>query len=126
MARVNSDLISLNQDVVNSITGFYVENGLTVSDPRLNYFISGATWTSDGSIPLADGDTGKVAGTDKVAGSTVLANTTMETFHQYPDSSGTGSFKPENCFGCHGASKNDSPSQEVSHIFDGLTPLSPN
>ncbi|WP_156907284.1 hypothetical protein [Thalassobaculum salexigens] len=106
-----TDLISLNRSVLN-----WIGDG----DVRSNYIQTGSIWSSGGpdAIPTS--------GTDSVLrGTRRLANATMETFHQFPDSSGTGSFKPENCFGCHSVDKNDSPSQGVSHIFDSLTPLTP-
>ncbi|MEQ8584889.1 MAG: hypothetical protein RLO01_05180 [Thalassobaculaceae bacterium] len=105
-AKTNSDLISLNQDIINQINGFYVANGVEVMDPRLNYFISGATWTSDGSIPVFNATT-----PSKVTGSTILANTTMETFHQ-----------EDNCFACHSANAADE-GLTISHIFSNLKPL---
>lgn len=105
-AKTNSDLISLNQDIINQINGFYVANGVEVTDPRLNYFISGATWTSDGSIPVFNATT-----PSKVTGSTILANTTMETFHQ-----------EDNCFACHSANAADD-GLTISHIFYNLESL---
>ena len=107
-----TDLISLNRSVINWVGA---------GDVRSNYIQTGSIWSSGGpdAIPTS--------GSDSVLRGTLrLANTSMETFHQFPDSSGTGSFKPENCFGCHAVSSNDSPSQGVSHIFGSLTPLSPN
>lgn len=107
-----TDLISLNRSVLNWIGG---------GDVRSNYIQTGSIWSSGGpdAIPTGGSD-------PTLRGTRRLANTSMETFHQFPDSSGTGSFKPENCFGCHSVSTNTSPSQGVSHIFDSLTPLTPN
>lgn len=107
-----TDLISLNRSVIGWIGN---------DDVRSNYIQTGSIWSSGGP------DGVPTSGSDPVLrGNRRLANTTMETFHQFPDSSGTGSFRPENCFGCHSVSTNSSPSQGVSHIFDSLTPLSPN
>jgi hypothetical protein len=73
----NSQLISLNLDIQLML-------GL-VKDVRANYFQVGSVWTKDGSIPAS--------GTDSMlAGSLLLANSTMETYHQ-TDTPG--------CFGCH-------------------------
>jgi hypothetical protein len=107
-----TDLISLNRSILNQ---------LAAGDVRRNYIQTGSIWSSGGpdAIPTS--------GTDPVLRGTLrLANSTMETFHQFPDSHGTGSFKPENCFGCHSVATNSSPSQGVSHIFGKLTPLAPN
>lgn len=107
-----TDLISLNRSVIGWIGN---------NDVRSNYIQTGSIWSSGGpnAIPTSGSDS-------VLRGTRRLANATMETFHQFPDSSGTGSFKPENCFGCHSVSTNSSPSQGVSHIFGSLTPLTPN
>ena len=92
----NTQLIALNRDVNKQ-----VEKWLS-SDPRQNYFISGAVWTNNGGIPTGD---------DYVdnTGSKTLANTTMETFHQ-----------SEGCFACHNSS-DPSNGLNVSHVFLGLS-----
>jgi|GEM_PF-602553 len=107
-AKNNSDLISLNQDVIKRITEFYASKDMAVTDPRLNYFISGATWTADGSIPSFEStDT-------EITGSTVLANTTLETFHQ-----------TDNCFSCHSSSSTGKtpPGLSISHIYGSIEKL---
>lgn len=96
----NSQLISLNFDIELML-------GL-VKDVRANYFQVGAVWSKDGSIPKSGSD-------PALAGSVLLANTTMETYHQ--DS-------PPGCFGCHGASSGKST--DTSHLFStDNTPLVP-
>lgn len=94
----NSQLISLNFDI-----GLML--GL-VKDVRANYFQVGAVWTKDGSIPSS--------GTDpQLAGSLLLANSTMETYHQN---------SPPGCFGCHSSDT----STGTSHLFStSNTPLVP-
>jgi hypothetical protein len=94
----NSRLISLNFDI-----GILL--GLA-QDVRSNYLQIGAIWTSDGSIPPN--------GTDpKLAGSKLLANSTMETYRQV---------SPPSCFGCHGATS----STGTSHLFSASNkPLVP-
>ncbi len=67
--------------------------------------------TQKGQIPTGGTD-------DSLRGSLKLANATMETFFQYPDSA---DFQPHNCFGCHN-SKDASNGLNVSHIFKGLKP----
>jgi hypothetical protein len=114
-----TDLISLHL----SLTA-----NLPAGDVRKNYIQTGSIWSSGGVIPTGDG-TG-TSKDDKITaealrGNIQLANSTMETYHQFPDSHSTGSFMPKNCFGCHGVDKPDSPSIGVSHIFDDLNPLNP-
>jgi hypothetical protein len=92
----NSQLISLNFDIELML-------GL-VKDVRANYIQVGAVWSKDGSIPAS--------GTDPMlAGSLLLANSTMETYHQ-EDTPG--------CFGCHNSEFG------LSHLVSGSnTPLVP-
>jgi hypothetical protein len=94
----NSELISLNIDI-----------GILLAlnkDVRSNYLQIGAIWTSDGSIPSSGTDS-------KLAGSKLLANSTMETYHQ---------LSPPSCFGCHSADS----STGTSHLFStSNTPLVP-
>jgi hypothetical protein len=105
-----TDLISLNS----SIMGF-----LGKSDVRSNYIQTGAIWsTGAGHIPTS--------GTDpELRGNLQLANSTMETYHQYPDSHSTTS-SPKNCFGCHSVQNQTVPSVNVSHIISNILPLNPN
>lgn len=85
----NTQLISINNDVVNA---------LAVGDPRKNYLLGGAIWTQHGKIPPQ--------GTQK--GSLLLANSTMETYHQ-----------TINCFACH-----SSPTSiGLSHVYGAIQPL---
>ena len=106
-----TDLVSLNSSVINQ---------LAADDVRRNYIQTGSIWSGGGPNQIP------TSGTDQVLRGTLrLANSTMETFHQFPDSTGTGSFRPENCFGCHSVATNSSPSQGVSHIFSSLVPLQP-
>jgi hypothetical protein len=90
-----TQIISLNNDVM-----AHVKN-LLAGDPRQYYYLSGAIWTSNGSIP----DNGDY---QYNTGSLILANTTMETFHQ-----------ELSCFGCH-YSSSSSDGLGVSHIYGGL------
>ncbi|MBE0368496.1 hypothetical protein [Pseudoalteromonas aurantia] len=108
----NTDLISLNHSILPWLKG--------VGDVRANYFQVGSIWTARGEIP-------KNGSSDELRGSLSLANTTMETFHQASSTSPV-SFKPINCFGCHGVTlpSTSTPPQEafdVSHIFSSITPL---
>lgn len=103
-AENNSELISLNLDIL-------VMLGL-VGDVRSNYFQVGAVWTRDGSVPDSPTD-------PELVGSLLLANSTMETYHQQ----GTAG-SDQGCFGCHSvptpssaSSTAPSTSVQTSHVF---------
>ena len=91
----NTQLISLNRAVISNL------KTTLASDPRQNYFISGAVWTSNGHIPSGDDF-------QYNTGSKLLSNTTMETFNQ-----------AFGCFGCHGSTPGNGVGE--SHIFGGIT-----
>lgn len=105
-AENNSELISLNLDIL-------VMLGL-VGDVRSNYFQVGAVWTRDGSVPSTPTDS-------QIVGSLLLANSTMETYHQQ----GTGNSNM-GCFGCHNvavassSANSSAPSRSVqtSHVYN--------
>jgi len=101
----NSEILSINNTIQSLFPG---------TDVRKNYLQIGATWTSGGAPP-----TGVSYGSDTTAGvsigTSVLANSTMETYIQLASTS---------CFTCHHdhASPSLNPA-ELSHIFGGLQPL---
>ncbi len=106
-AASNSEVISIN----NTIKGFLVGN-----DVRKNYLFIGATWTSGGAPP-----TGASYGSDTThgvaIGTSVLANSTMETYFQTPSHS---------CFTCHSHFHNFPPTlnpDTISHVFAKIFPL---
>lgn len=99
-AANNSQIISLNLDILGMLA--------MVGDVRANYFQVGAVWTSDGSIPPTPTD-------PKLRGSLLLANATMETYHQVVVSGDSASM---GCFGCHRATT----STGTSHLFP-INPL---
>ncbi|MGB0506741.1 MAG: hypothetical protein ACPGGK_11145 [Pikeienuella sp.] len=101
-AASNTDLISLNVSLLQQLAA--------LNDVRSNYIQVGGIWTSLGQIP-PDGNS------PNLRGGLQVANSTMETFHQYPDKN--NGFVSQNCFTCHGAST----SIGVSHIFSSLQPL---
>jgi hypothetical protein len=103
-ANNNTQLITLNGDIQMMLT-------MAGNDVRRNYIQVGSVWTTDGSIPSSPTDTGKQTG------SLLLANTTMETYHQMTGADIKPAFQ-HGCFGCH----NGSSSTAVSHIFP-LNPL---
>jgi len=103
-AASNSEIISIN----NVIRGFLVGN-----DVRKNYLLIGATWTSGGVAPSGvsygyKGDT--TAGVS--IGTSVLANSTMETYIQRDSTS---------CLYCH--SGGGLTPSDLSHIFADLQSL---
>ncbi len=96
-ANNNGQLVSLNKNVRGMLA--------QVKDVRSNYFLVGAVWTRNGSIPSTGTDS-----TNQV-GSLLLANSAMETYHQVDK---------QGCFGCHFASS----STGTSHLFSTTnTPL---
>ncbi|HEY4360492.1 MAG TPA: hypothetical protein VGN17_05970 [Bryobacteraceae bacterium] len=90
-AASNTEIISIH----NSISSM-----MPAGDLRNNYVMSGATWTIGGAAPTNSNQ----------VGTSMLTNTTMETYQQ-----GTSNQTPgTNCFSCH-----TSNTTGVSHIFGG-------
>lgn len=104
VAAANTEIISIN----NSVRG-----QLASGDVRANYILTGATWTEGGALPsgIFTGSGGNEVGTS------VLSNTTMETYQQGSDTHLTGG---SNCFDCHNSSTSY---LQLSHIFTALKPL---
>ena len=106
-AASNSEILSINNTIYADLVG---------NDIRKNYLLIGATWTNGGAPPTGvsygvDGDT--TAGVS--IGTSVLANSTMETYIQLSSTS---------CFTCH--HDHSTPSlnpDELSHIYGGLQQL---
>ncbi|SHM98938.1 hypothetical protein [Mucilaginibacter sp. OK098] len=104
-AASNSEIISINNNI-RSLLGD--------KDVRGNYLLIGATWTSGGAAP-----TGGVYGLNGTApgvsiGTSVLANSTMETYFQQPKFS---------CFTCHSSSVPALNPDSISHIYGKIIPL---
>jgi hypothetical protein len=100
----NTDIVSINKNVIGL---------LTAGDVRRNYIQIGTTWIQGGQPP----STGVTAGT------TQMANSTMETF-----------FQPSNCFDCHTDVNGnmlgtpalpDGFTGGLSHIWAAMQPLFP-
>ena len=109
-SAANTELISLN----NNIAAMMAAGG-AAADVRNNYFQTGTTWTEGGAPP--DGPYPLPSGTfahGNEVGTSFLANSTMETYHQGSDSGTTGM----NCFFCH-----QSNTTSVSHMYPVLQPL---
>jgi hypothetical protein len=94
-AASNTEILSINNSVRRQIVD---------GDVRGNYIFVGATWTIGGAAP----DSSNQAGTSK------LANSTMETYQQGASNSGGGT----NCFSCHKSNQT-----VISHVYGHLNPL---
>lgn len=118
IAQSNTDLVSLNSSVISALAN--------KNDVRANYIQIGGIWDKHGSIPTS-GDV------SNLAGGLYLSNTTMETFHQYPDKN--NGFQTTNCFACHNVTKPVQNMQclggkmipqkdyDTSHIFCAIEPI---
>jgi hypothetical protein len=93
-----------------------IHNTVTVpgGDIRNNYFMTGTTWTIGGAAPNGSFS---VDPTKNEVGTSLLANTTMETFQQ---GNGNTNADGSNCFSCHTTN-----TTSVSHVFGALQPLTP-
>ncbi len=89
---LNTDVISINNSIIGQLLS---------GDIRKNYFMIGSTWTNGGNP--ADPGVPQL-------GTNLLANTTMETYHQ-----------ADNCFSCH--QQSGSMLSGLSHIYSALEPL---
>jgi hypothetical protein len=99
----NTEIIALNDSVLSKVPS---------GDVRKNYVLIGALWT-----------TGKIPGFDppsqvQQVGSLQLANTTMETYFQFPTL---------NCFTCHSGTPGNGLGSKcgggLSHIYGDIQPL---
>lgn len=109
-AHMNTEMISLNATVLEGVQSAY---DVAVTDPRMNYVLSGSSWGHDGKFP-----TGMDA--SQIAGTAAMANTTLETFQQVYQ----GKISVNGCFSCHGTFVEPGQSFDhfsISHIFGGIT-----
>jgi len=95
----NAQVISINNGV-RSLLG--------AGDVRRNYYMTGAAWLT--TFPL-----GPIIRITIEVGTSMLSNTTIETFTQGSDTTSGGL----SCFSCHPKVRHT----DVSHIFDSLKPL---
>jgi hypothetical protein len=107
-ADSNTQVISIN-NFVNAL--------MPKDDVRKNYIMTGATWTIGGRGPN-DPPTNQV-------GTSLMSNSTMETYVQGSDTKKNG----DNCFTCHRTAVTPDPNAPagfgVSRIYDGLRQLFP-
>jgi hypothetical protein len=101
----NSEIISINDDVLGM---------LAAGDLRANYIMTGSTWTELGAGPTTFFQSG-----GNEVGTSVLANTTAETYNQGVDNTLANGGK--NCFSCHRNS--GSNFLVVSHDWTAIQPL---
>lgn len=107
-AASNSEIIAINNSVRNQLI-----NG----DVRRNYIMIGSTWTINGAAPngsFSQSPTGNEVGTS------LLANSTMESYKQGTSNQSGNSSTPngDNCFFCHTTN-----TTSVSHIYSAMQPL---
>jgi hypothetical protein len=108
-AASNTQVIAINNDIQSKMAA----KG-AASDVRLNYVMSGATWTEGGAPPTSPFPTGNQVGTSR------LTNSTMETYQQGPNTDANGL----NCLDCHsGNMLGDSGGGGLSHVYGTVKPL---
>jgi hypothetical protein len=126
-AASNTEIISIDTNIQTQLNAAGAS-----ADPRYNYLMIGSTWTFGGGQPSLLSPNGAYPNNApnppspppyNVVGTSMLFNSTMETFQQGSD----GSFKTGfNCFSCHSdvtGNVTKPASTFVSHIFDGINPL---
>lgn len=126
-AASNTEIISIDTNIQAQLSAAGAS-----ADPRYNYLMIGSTWTFGGDQPtgpypcnFANPPCPITPKPSKynVIGTSMLFNSTMETFQQGSD----GTFKTGfDCFSCHNdysADPTKLASTFVSHIFDGVKPL---
>jgi hypothetical protein len=109
IAVSNTEIIAVNNSINNPTAPL-----LTSGDVRLNYVMTGATWTAGGAAPTG-APAGFPVGGNQV-GTSSLANTTMETYEQGSPTSPQTQAKGSNCFSCH----NGGNTTTVSHVFPAI------
>jgi hypothetical protein len=104
-AASNSEIISINNSIMSM---------LPANDMRKNYLFIGATWTAKGGAPSGNSYSG-VDTAGVTIGTSVLANSTMETYIQTNATS---------CFTCHSSGSGAASllPDTLSHIFKHILP----
>jgi hypothetical protein len=108
-AESNSEIISINNSVINKLLG---------NDVRKNYMLIGATWTEAGFGPSGASYSAQNTTKGVAIGTSQLANSTMETYFQH----GKDFYTNGSCFYCHSGNNGLAPS-DLSHIYAKLNPL---
>lgn len=114
-AAANTSVISANNTVLSQLAG---------GDLRSNYYFVGSTWTFGGYTPTGQYNPTTNNGNGSEIGTNRLANSTMETYHQAPNSVDPPAGSGSNCFSCHkGGPVGQKATTVVSHIFSDMLPL---
>ena len=80
-----------------------------------NYYLIGSVWTTKGALPAVQPS---ASDPGNLAGSTLLANLTMETFTQTPNPLVPTAVQENSCLFCHNTVADSSRSFKVSHAFN--------
>jgi hypothetical protein len=108
-AASNTEVISINDSVRSQLVG---------GDVRGNYLMIGSTWTIGGAAPNGSFS---VSSSNNEVGTSLLNNSTMETYQQGTGTSASSTppnVPGANCFSCHTTN-----TTAVSHVFSALQPL---
>ena len=111
VAASNTEIISINDSV---------RGQLTAGDVRGNYLMIGSTWTIGGAAP--NGSFSMSPSFNEV-GTSLLNNSTMETYQQGTSALANPPSGTLNCFTCHTSSSPTIATTGVSHVFSHLQPL---
>jgi hypothetical protein len=120
-ADSNTQIISIDTNVQSQLAAAGAS-----ADPRYNYLLIGSTWTFGGGEPSGpypkNPPNPPTPPKFNEIGTSMLFNSTMETFQQGDSTYQTGN----NCFVCHSSSSKDPAKKAdtlVSHIFGPVKPL---
>jgi len=122
-AASNTEIISIDTNVQAQLSAAGAS-----TDPRYNYLLIGSTWTFGGGQPSGAYPNNPANPTNppqfNEVGTSMLFNSTMETFQQGTD----GTYQQgTTCFGCHSNYPSANPKLQantsVSHIFKPINPL---
>ncbi|MCV9927333.1 hypothetical protein OIU83_06705 [Flavobacterium sp. LS1R49] len=121
-ADSNSEIISINNAIHKMLVG---------NDIRKNYLLIGATWTAGGVTPngFSYPYNGHPVTVGNAIGTGRLANSTMETFFQAPNSNAvpnSGTNAVTSCLYCHGYSLDPMNKTGLSHVFSDIIALPTN
>ena len=84
-----------------------------------NYYLIGSVWTAKGALPAVQPS---ASDPGNLAGSTLLANLTMETFTQTPNPLVPAEVQENSCLFCHNTVADARRSFKVSHAFNNSDP----
>jgi hypothetical protein len=144
VAASNTEIISINNSIIGMLQG---------NDVRKNYYLVGATWTTNGTAPssgtggnVVDASGNLTSFSGNQVGTSMLSNSTMETYFQgsstqqgipsLPPPATTPANPDNNCLTCHNSTPPPSTTTTTtttpppttattfaSHIFSAIHPL---